>query len=197
MRLDLCALLVSVFALVAVPVAATAQPRGKIPKVGILQTWPAADFVERLAAFKSGLRALGYVEAQNIQFEFRSSEGKTSELPKLASELVEAQCRRNLFRRLRSQRWRPCPGEDASHSHRYRGCCRSGRHETNIHPGAPGWQRLRNDHQQRGNRSQATTVAPGDHRRQSFARCDAVFPRGRVERFGVARGPGRGTATWY
>lgn len=89
MRLDLCALLVSVFALVAVPVAATAHPRGKIPKVGILQTWPAADFVERLAAFKSGLRALGYVEAQNIQFEFRSSEGKTSELPKLASELVE------------------------------------------------------------------------------------------------------------
>ncbi|MBI3919469.1 MAG: ABC transporter substrate-binding protein [Betaproteobacteria bacterium] len=88
MRLDLCALLVSVFALVAVPVAATAQTQGKIPRVGILQTWPTAEFVERLAAFKSGLRALGYVEAQNILFEFRSAEGKTSEVPKLASELV-------------------------------------------------------------------------------------------------------------
>jgi len=88
MRLDLCALLVSVFALAAVPVAATAQPQGKIYRVGILQTWPTADFVERLAAFKSGLRALGYVEAHNILFEFRSAEGRTSEVPKLASELV-------------------------------------------------------------------------------------------------------------
>jgi putative ABC transport system substrate-binding protein len=88
MRLDLCALLVSISAAVAFPVAATAQTQGKISRVGILQPWPTTEFVERLAAFKNGLRELGYVEAQNIRFEFRSAEGKTSELPKLASELV-------------------------------------------------------------------------------------------------------------
>ena len=89
MRLDVCALLVCAFALVGVPNVATAQTQAKMYRVGILQTWPTGDFVERLAAFKSGLRALGYVEAQNILFEFRSAEGRTSEVPKLASELVE------------------------------------------------------------------------------------------------------------
>jgi putative ABC transport system substrate-binding protein len=34
------------------------------------------------------LRELGYVEGQNISFEFRSAEGKADQLPKLAAELV-------------------------------------------------------------------------------------------------------------
>jgi putative ABC transport system substrate-binding protein len=34
------------------------------------------------------LRALGYVEGQNIRFEFRSDEGQASRLPELAAELV-------------------------------------------------------------------------------------------------------------
>ena len=35
-----------------------------------------------------GLRELGYVEGQNIAFEFRSAEGKLDRLPELATELV-------------------------------------------------------------------------------------------------------------
>ena len=34
------------------------------------------------------LRELGYVEGQNIAFDFRSAEGKLDRLPELASELV-------------------------------------------------------------------------------------------------------------
>jgi ABC-type uncharacterized transport system substrate-binding protein len=34
------------------------------------------------------MRELGYVEGQNIRFEFRSDEGKASRLPELAAELV-------------------------------------------------------------------------------------------------------------
>jgi putative ABC transport system substrate-binding protein len=34
------------------------------------------------------MRELGYIEGQNIRFEFRSDEGKASRLPELAAELV-------------------------------------------------------------------------------------------------------------
>jgi putative tryptophan/tyrosine transport system substrate-binding protein len=37
---------------------------------------------------QEGLRELGYVEGQNIAFEFRSAEGKLERLPELAAELV-------------------------------------------------------------------------------------------------------------
>ena len=37
---------------------------------------------------REGLRELGYVEGQNIAFEFRSAEGKLDRLPELAAELV-------------------------------------------------------------------------------------------------------------
>jgi len=39
-------------------------------------------------AFRSGLRARGYIEEQNIRVEFRSAEGKYDRLPSLAAELV-------------------------------------------------------------------------------------------------------------
>ena len=38
--------------------------------------------------FRQGLRDLGYVEGQNIRFEFRSAEGHLDRLPELATELV-------------------------------------------------------------------------------------------------------------
>ena len=38
--------------------------------------------------FGKALRELGYVEGQNIAFEFRSAEGKADQLPLLAAELV-------------------------------------------------------------------------------------------------------------
>src|SRR6476469_5058188 len=37
---------------------------------------------------REGLRELGFVEGQNIAFEFRSAEGKLDRLPELATELV-------------------------------------------------------------------------------------------------------------
>src|SRR5712671_758061 len=38
--------------------------------------------------FRQGLRDLGYIEGQNIRFEFRSAEGHLDRLPELAAELV-------------------------------------------------------------------------------------------------------------
>ena len=43
----------------------------------------------RYEAFQEGLRDLGYVEGQNVVFEFRSAEGHEERLPALAAELVQ------------------------------------------------------------------------------------------------------------
>jgi putative tryptophan/tyrosine transport system substrate-binding protein len=71
---------------VAWPVAARAQ-QPKVPTIGTLvigNTNPEQFWRE----FRQGLRDLGYVEGQNIRFEFRSAEGHLERLPELAAELV-------------------------------------------------------------------------------------------------------------
>src|SRR5215470_7787443 len=68
------------------PLAARAQ-QPKVPTIGALvigninpeQFW---------REFRQGLRDLGYVEGQNIRFEFRSAEGHLDRLTELANELV-------------------------------------------------------------------------------------------------------------
>lgn len=69
-----------------------AQIQGRVVKVCILQAWAEAEYVERLAAFKSGLADLGHVEARNMLFEIRSAGGRSTELPRLAAELVDLKC---------------------------------------------------------------------------------------------------------
>jgi ABC-type uncharacterized transport system substrate-binding protein len=70
----------------ALPVVARAQ-RPKVPTIGVLVVGsPGSEQFWRL--FREGMRELGYVEGQNVRFEFRSDEGKGSRLPELATELV-------------------------------------------------------------------------------------------------------------
>jgi len=69
----------------AAPLAAEAQPAGKVPRVGYLGTNPTPHFQE---AFRQGLRDLGYVEGRNLVIEDRDAEGKLERLPALAAELV-------------------------------------------------------------------------------------------------------------
>jgi putative tryptophan/tyrosine transport system substrate-binding protein len=68
------------------PLAARAQ-QSKMARIGALYigTADAESFKKEL---REGLRELGYVEGQNIAFEFRSAEGKLDRLPELAAELV-------------------------------------------------------------------------------------------------------------
>src|SRR5215471_984640 len=71
---------------VAWPIAVDAQ-QPKVSRIGALYigTADAETFKKEL---REGLRELGYVEGQNIAFEFRSAEGKLDRLPQLAAELV-------------------------------------------------------------------------------------------------------------
>jgi putative ABC transport system substrate-binding protein len=61
------------------PLAARGQ-QSKVARIGALYigTADAESFKKEL---REGLRELGYVEGQNIAFEFRSAEGKLDRLP--------------------------------------------------------------------------------------------------------------------
>src|SRR5215470_2577522 len=67
------------------PLAARAQ--SKVARIGALYIG-LADAESFKKELREGFRELGYVEGQNITFEFRSAEGKLERLPELASELV-------------------------------------------------------------------------------------------------------------
>src|SRR3954471_18009102 len=63
------------------------QPVGKMSRVGILS--PASnETAGTLAAFRQGMRDLGYIEGRSIGLEFRLSKGNLDALPALATELV-------------------------------------------------------------------------------------------------------------
>jgi putative ABC transport system substrate-binding protein len=62
---------------------AEAQQAKKVPRIGYLFTGlqPPKEFLE-------AVRRRGYVEGENIAFEYRAAEGKEERLPSLAAELV-------------------------------------------------------------------------------------------------------------
>ena len=72
------------------PLAASAQqPTKKMPRIGWLVTGSPASYRFSLAAFREGLRALNYVEGENITIEYRWAHGDVGRLSELAKELVQ------------------------------------------------------------------------------------------------------------
>jgi putative ABC transport system substrate-binding protein len=69
------------------PLAARGQ-QSKLARIGVLYIG-LADTESFKKEIREGLRELGYMEGQNIAFEFRSAEGKLDRLPGLAAELVQ------------------------------------------------------------------------------------------------------------
>jgi putative ABC transport system substrate-binding protein len=64
------------------PLAARAQQQGRIPRIGIIDDTPMWD------AFRQGLRDLGYLEGQNIAFEYRRADGAPERLAEAATDLA-------------------------------------------------------------------------------------------------------------
>ena len=81
-------LLTSLAGVIGAPLAAEAQRRGAIPRVGVLDPEPKQRLSPCLPAFQQGLRELGYVEGRSIAVEYRYAEGQPDRLPGLAAELV-------------------------------------------------------------------------------------------------------------
>jgi len=84
----LCAMLNFTLALgiLVAPLAAEAQPSGKVYRIGYLGTTPPP--ARMWDALLDGLREYGYREGQNLVFERRFSEGHAERFPELAAELV-------------------------------------------------------------------------------------------------------------
>ena len=63
------------------PIAASAQ-QGKVPRIGIIDDAPMWN------AFRQGLRDLGYLEGQNIAFEYRRADDAPERLAEAATDLA-------------------------------------------------------------------------------------------------------------
>src|SRR6266571_928641 len=70
------------------PLAARAQASPVRPLVGILSPLSAAAASRNIAAFRSALRNLGYVEGRNLTLAFHYGDGSAERMPSLARELV-------------------------------------------------------------------------------------------------------------
>jgi ABC-type uncharacterized transport system substrate-binding protein len=71
------------------PLAARAQPSGKIYRIGFLGVTSRAEYSDRVEAVRTGLRQLGYEESKNLIIHYRWAEGRYDRLPELAAELVQ------------------------------------------------------------------------------------------------------------
>jgi ABC-type uncharacterized transport system substrate-binding protein len=67
---------------------ADAQQRPKVSRIGYVSPVSLSSDSTDIEAFRQGLRDLGYVEGQNIVFEWRFAEGKPDRLPDLVAELL-------------------------------------------------------------------------------------------------------------
>ena len=74
-------------AVLAAPLAVAQQVSG-IPKIAFLGGATQVTITPYIAAFRQGLRELGYVEGKTILVEVRLAEGTVEQLAKLARELV-------------------------------------------------------------------------------------------------------------
>jgi putative ABC transport system substrate-binding protein len=69
------------------PLAALAQ-QPAVPVIGVLHPASLEAFAENLRGFRQGLKETGYVEGENVAFEFRWAQDHNDRLPALAADLV-------------------------------------------------------------------------------------------------------------
>jgi ABC-type uncharacterized transport system substrate-binding protein len=86
--MDRRAFVVGTLSLLAAPLAAQAQPAGKVYRIGFLGGTSRTANADMTNAFSQGLRELGYVEGQNVAIEYRYAEGKYERFPDFMNELV-------------------------------------------------------------------------------------------------------------
>jgi putative ABC transport system substrate-binding protein len=73
--------------ILAAPLAAEAQ-QSSMPVIGYLSQRSPTDSASIVAAFRQGLKEMGFIEGQNVAIESRFAEGQIDRVPALASDLV-------------------------------------------------------------------------------------------------------------
>ena len=74
--------------LLAAPLAAEAQPAGKVYRIGFLGNSTEALEANLVGPFREGLRERGYVEGRDLTIEYRWAEGAYERFPALIAELI-------------------------------------------------------------------------------------------------------------
>jgi len=80
-------ILIAVILLVLGVIAEAQQPK-KVPRIGYLSSGDPASESARSEGVRLALRELGYIEGQNVAFEYRYAERKQDRSPELTAELV-------------------------------------------------------------------------------------------------------------
>jgi putative tryptophan/tyrosine transport system substrate-binding protein len=80
-------IVILILGLLVAPLAAHAQQPSKVPRVGVL--WERSPPDPFIAAFRQGLRELGYTEGQSIVIEDWYAYGAVDRFPALAAELID------------------------------------------------------------------------------------------------------------
>jgi putative ABC transport system substrate-binding protein len=62
--------------------------RGTVPVVGVLYAVTAAEWTDRMIAFRRGLAETGFVEGRNVVIEYRWAEGQPDRIPWMAVDLI-------------------------------------------------------------------------------------------------------------
>jgi putative tryptophan/tyrosine transport system substrate-binding protein len=73
----------------AAPWPFNAHAQRLIPVVGFATAGSRAVLQDPIAGFEAGLKAMGFVEGQNLAIEYRFAEGKLDRFPALISDLVQ------------------------------------------------------------------------------------------------------------
>jgi putative ABC transport system substrate-binding protein len=69
------------------PLAARAQQTA-LPVIGVLYGVSAAEWADRMAAFRRGLADIGFVDGGNVVIEYRWAEGHQDQIPWMAADLI-------------------------------------------------------------------------------------------------------------
>src|SRR6476659_8952669 len=72
------------------PFAARAQ-QSALPVIGFLNVASPEGFANYAAAFRDGLKEIGYLDGQNVTIKYRWAEGHYFRLPEMAADLVRRQ----------------------------------------------------------------------------------------------------------